>query len=209
MRLGTYYRSLLWDKIGIKANGLKVLDIGGFDGYWLAQQKAVEKYCIDINPQGKYEGVTYIKADALEIPFSSDYFDQVFAFEVIEHVSNEEKFISELYRVTKPGGQIVISTPHKDIKLFPPFLSNWVSRKWGHDRVNGYYENEIRAIMPINPIAEFIYLREPFYRFFYLPLRFIWAINCTIARLLVKVIVSLDTLFLKGVNGHIIVRISK
>ena len=67
MRLGTYYRSVMWDRLGIRANGNRVLDIVGFDGYWLSKQLAKTKVCVDINPQRKYENVTYIQTKYLPL----------------------------------------------------------------------------------------------------------------------------------------------
>ena len=209
MRLGTYYRYLIWNKIGIRANGPSVLDVGGFDGYWLSKQPAKTKICVDINPQEKYADVTYIKADALALPFPDEYFDQVFAFDIIEHVVNDRQLLQELHRVTKPNGQIIISTPHKHISIFPPFLTSWVSKKWGHYRVNGYLENELKEILPEGDAATFLYLREPFFRIFYLPLRFLWGMSNRIAKPMVRAIAYIDAIFLNGDNGHILIYITR
>lgn len=209
MRLGTYYRALMWDKLGIRASSSIVLEIGGFDGYWLSKQQAKTKVCVDINPQRKYENVTYIKTDALALPFADEYFDQVFAFDVIEHVDDDKQFLQELHRVTKPNGQIIISTPHKYIIIFPPFLTGWVSRRWGHHRVRGYLENEIRKIMPENSTIEFLHLREIFFRTSYLLLRLLWGLNKRITKPLVRVVAYLDSVFLNGKKGYIVVRLTR
>jgi len=44
-----------------------------------------------------------------EASFSSDYFDKVFSICVIEHISDYEKVIDEIYRVLKPGGVFAFS----------------------------------------------------------------------------------------------------
>jgi 2-polyprenyl-6-hydroxyphenyl methylase/3-demethylubiquinone-9 3-methyltransferase len=49
----------------------------------------------------------------LEIPFPDNTFDYVISSEVIEHVPEPYKAIHEIYRVLKPGGIMVISTPNK------------------------------------------------------------------------------------------------
>lgn len=46
------------------------------------------------------------------IPFDDDHFDVVGSFNVLEHVENPEGFIKEMVRVTKPGGNIVLSSPN-------------------------------------------------------------------------------------------------
>src|SRR5512132_4107683 len=45
-------------------------------------------------------------------PFAEDEFDEVIGNHVIEHVPDVMAFVSELYRVTRPGGRIRILTPH-------------------------------------------------------------------------------------------------
>jgi 2-polyprenyl-3-methyl-5-hydroxy-6-metoxy-1,4-benzoquinol methylase len=40
----------------------------------------------------------------------SNYFDVVTANQVIEHINNSDIFISEVYRIIKPGGYAIIST---------------------------------------------------------------------------------------------------
>jgi len=46
------------------------------------------------------------------LPFENERFDVVVATEVIEHLRNLEEFISECFRVLKPGGIILVSTPN-------------------------------------------------------------------------------------------------
>jgi SAM-dependent methyltransferase len=45
-------------------------------------------------------------------PFADDEFDEVVSHHVIEHVPDVMAFVSELHRITKPGGRIKIVTPH-------------------------------------------------------------------------------------------------
>jgi ubiquinone/menaquinone biosynthesis C-methylase UbiE len=209
MRLGSYYRNLIWMKIGIQAKGDKVLDVGGFDGYWLSKQPTKIKICADIEPKEKYGNVIYIRANALYLPFPDGYFEQVFAFDVIEHVDDERKLLQELNRVIKPDGQIVISTPHKHISIFPPFITSWISRRWGHYRVKGYLEYELRNIIPESDVVEFLLTRELFFRTFYLPLRLLWGLNGWLAKPAVKIIAYFDTIFINGENGHVVMCISR
>tara|TARA_R110002050_G_scaffold150928_2_gene277872 strand:+ start:2952 stop:3728 length:777 start_codon:yes stop_codon:yes gene_type:complete len=41
-----------------------------------------------------------------------DSFDTVVSFQVIEHIQNDKKYLEEIYRVLKPGGMALISTPN-------------------------------------------------------------------------------------------------
>ena len=199
----------MWNRLGIKANRDTVLDIGGLDGYWLSNQQAKIKICLDLDPQKSNENVSYIKANALVLPFADECFDQVFAFDVIEHIDDDDHFLKELQRVTKADGQIIISTPHKHITIFPSFLTGRVSRAWGHHRLRGYLESEIRQIMPKNSAAKFLYQREPFFRVSYLLLRLLWRFNQRLTTPLVNVIAYLDTILMKGEKGHLVVLVTR
>lgn len=46
------------------------------------------------------------------IPFPADTFDVVAARWVLEHVDSPESFLSDVYRVLRPGGAFVALTPH-------------------------------------------------------------------------------------------------
>ena len=46
------------------------------------------------------------------LPFDDDQFDVVISVEVIEHVENQFEFMRELARVTRPGGQVIVTTPN-------------------------------------------------------------------------------------------------
>jgi SAM-dependent methyltransferase len=50
-------------------------------------------------------------AEKDEIPFSDNTFDYVFIKSVIEHIANTDLFLSEICRVLKPGGKVIILTP--------------------------------------------------------------------------------------------------
>jgi SAM-dependent methyltransferase len=45
------------------------------------------------------------------VPFGDDYFDIVFSKSVIEHLSDPGKYLSEIKRILKPGGRLIIMTP--------------------------------------------------------------------------------------------------
>ena len=53
-------------------------------------------------------------------PFSDladNTFDVVISFQVIEHVKKDELFLREIYRVLKPGGKAIITTPNIKMTL--------------------------------------------------------------------------------------------
>jgi predicted SAM-dependent methyltransferase len=54
---------------------------------------------------------TSIKADISGIPIRSATFDALLCIHVLEHVQDDLRAISELWRVLKPGGWAVVSVP--------------------------------------------------------------------------------------------------
>eukprot|EP01035_Chromulina_nebulosa_P020322 gene20322-26379_t len=49
-------------------------------------------------------------SDALAMPFANNTFDLTWSMESGEHMPNKKQFVNELYRVTTPGGRIIIVT---------------------------------------------------------------------------------------------------
>lgn len=56
-----------------------------------------------------------IKMDIHDIPYIDNIFDVVFCNHVMEHVEDDIRCMSELYRVLKPGGWAIIQSPVYDI----------------------------------------------------------------------------------------------
>ncbi|MDT7889012.1 MAG: methyltransferase domain-containing protein [Desulfurococcales archaeon] len=84
-----------------------------------------EAVIVDINEsalkQASSKGFKSYKVDVARepLPFPNNYFDVVVMVEVVEHLYDPDYAISEVRRVLKPGGFIVISTPN---------LAWWVNR---------------------------------------------------------------------------------
>jgi len=213
MRLGTYYRAQILKHFNIKAYKPFVLDVGGYDGYWLSTQKAKNKYVLDLNIRENHKSIHYIKASALNMPFRTNYFDQVFAFDVLEHIeaNKEQKFLDELMRVTKKGGEIILSTPSKSIKMFPGFMTNYISHKWGHFKGNGYSKQQLNKLMAKYKNINYQISDFPafFYLIFYFPLRLCWSILPKLIMKLVDLTATYDSKRKSGNNGFYIVKIKK
>ncbi|KAL7580599.1 hypothetical protein ACA910_003718 [Epithemia clementina (nom. ined.)] len=57
-------------------------------------------------------------ADALQMPFANNSFDLVWSLESGEHMPDKPQFVSELFRVCRPGGRILLVTwTHRDLLL--------------------------------------------------------------------------------------------
>lgn len=62
---------------------------------------------------GAYDGGSWALtvSDITNMPFKDRYFDVVICSEVLEHIPDDKKALSELVRVVKPGGDLVVSVP--------------------------------------------------------------------------------------------------
>jgi len=58
-------------------------------------------------------GVSFQTEDALELSFDDSAFDCVIAMEVIEHIDDDDRFVSEALRVLRPGGTLIFTTPNR------------------------------------------------------------------------------------------------
>ena len=52
------------------------------------------------------------KVEGGRLPFADAAFDTVAVVDMLEHVPEEHAFLIELARITRPGGRLVINTPH-------------------------------------------------------------------------------------------------
>ena len=58
----------------------------------------------------RLEGTTLFQMDARKIPFE-DEFDVLGAFDVLEHIEEDDAVLREMFRATKPGGGIILTVP--------------------------------------------------------------------------------------------------
>lgn len=96
-----------------KAEG-SVLDIGSADR-WIEQfiPANATYIALDYPMTGRdlYGARPDVFADAVHLPFRNDQFDGVVCLEVLEHVADAPKVVTEIARVLRPGGRAWISMP--------------------------------------------------------------------------------------------------
>lgn len=69
--------------------------------------------------------IQFIEAAAEKLPFENNHFDLIVCNTVIEHVSDIEKAVLEMYRILKPGGFIYLEAPNY-IWPYEPHLNLWM-----------------------------------------------------------------------------------
>ena len=127
---------------------IKVLDIGcgnGVDLFYLNSiynnfQKSIFvgvdlsedniKYCNDAKNTEKVSNIHFSVGDIASLSFKDRTFDTIICSEVLEHLASQIQSISEIRRILKDGGILIITTPNrtnhflKITKLFR-FLGLW------------------------------------------------------------------------------------
>lgn len=125
---------------------------------------------LDMNPDyaeapcNQEARVQFVCGDATALPFEDHSFDAVTMFDLLEHVPDDAQAIAEAFRVLRPGGWLLISTP-LDTWRFPyyrlmrPFCPSEeeMFAEWGHVR-RGYALDELEALIgfPCRSKATFI-----------------------------------------------------
>lgn len=82
----------------------KILDVG------CGQNKYPGAVGIDSNPRTQADVIHDL--GVTPYPFAENEFDEIICRHVIEHVPDVMAFVTELHRITRPGGRIKIVTPH-------------------------------------------------------------------------------------------------
>lgn len=61
-----------------------------------------------------FSPIVDVKADILDLPFEDENFDVIFCNHVLEHITDDKKAMSELYRVMKKRGWGILQVPMKN-----------------------------------------------------------------------------------------------
>jgi SAM-dependent methyltransferase len=100
---------------------------------------------------------TFFQMDARNIPFEEE-FDVIGAFDVLEHIHEDEKVLSRMYRAVRGGGGVILTVPQH------PFL--WSRQDEQACHVRRYTSAELRsklerAEFTVTQISSFVSLLLP------------------------------------------------
>ena len=99
------------------------------------------------------------------INIEDNSFDTIVTFQVIEHINNDNLFVEEIYRILRPGGKALITTPNIEMTLTrnPWHIREYTSRQLqdltskffnkitmkgiaGNDKIKKYYEENKKSV---------------------------------------------------------------
>ena len=99
------------------------------------------------------------------INIDDNSFDTIVTFQVIEHINNDNLFVEEIYRILRPGGKALITTPNIEMTLTrnPWHIREYTSRQLqdlaakfftkitmkgiaGNDKIKKYYEENKKSV---------------------------------------------------------------
>lgn len=103
------------------------------------------------------KNINFVMKDLTKFRFKNQFFDVIICLEVIEHVSDDKKFINGLGKILKRGGKIILSFPASS------FINKIAQKSLDHHKV-GYKPKDIEYLLEENGlkiVEEYSYGRGP------------------------------------------------
>ena len=135
--------------------GLRCLDLGSDNGVvsLLLRERGGSWASGDLTPEAVASIRSLVETDvhlvdAAGLPFADASFDRVAVVDMLEHAPDEAAFARELARITRPGGRLVVNTPHLKRTLLrrARHVLGQTDEKHGHLRP-GYTEARLRELL--------------------------------------------------------------
>jgi SAM-dependent methyltransferase len=138
-------------------DNVSVLDVGCNSGEFLKRilsgRKNVTVKGVDISEDvvkiAREKGLDVALGDGESLPFPDASFDFVVLMEVLVHVHDPRKMLSEIKRVLKPGGVLLGSCPHKNLEM----------NIWDDARLHHAYYDTAQAYDLLRETFDKVYLK--------------------------------------------------
>ena len=91
----------------------------------------------------------FFRGSVTAMPFRAGELDNVVAMEILEHITDVPAALTEIKRVLKPGGVLIMSTPDNSPfwTLLWDIWSSTVGRMWHHEHLVSYNAAQWRALL--------------------------------------------------------------
>lgn len=86
------------------------------------------------------------KADVRNTPYDDNSFDKVISLGIVEHFKSPDVAISELYRITKPGGEIILMTPNSQSLGPVDRKIQQLTGKWAFGYQTEYSPSQLKSL---------------------------------------------------------------
>lgn len=132
---------LLWlylkDETDFFTKPIKVLHVAPEQAFYklFKKQKNLDYITTDL-----FSPLADVKADLCDLPFENDSFDFILCNHVLEHITDDTKAMSELYRVMKKGGTGIFQVP-QDYTLVTTFEDDSITDPKERTRIFGQYDH--------------------------------------------------------------------
>ncbi|MGD9483336.1 class I SAM-dependent methyltransferase [Streptomyces sp. TRM70308] len=123
----------------VPLRGRTVLDVGGGSGHFSEEfrRRGAQALLLEPDPRELFargeRPPGAVLADGYLLPVADAVADVTFSSNVLEHVADPRTFLSELVRVTRPGGLLYVA------------FTNWYSPWGGHETAPWHYLGHERA----------------------------------------------------------------
>ena len=110
--------NMLREAAGERLTGYVLVDGSGV-GTYLSRLVPISGVAVGLDielprvQESRQSSPNVLNAAGEQLPFPANQFDIVFSHEVLEHVNDDRMAISEMVRVLKPGGRIVLFCPSR------------------------------------------------------------------------------------------------
>lgn len=130
------------------ATGKRVLDYGCGTGYGSLMISDIAKHvtAVDLSKDAVDFARQHYSANNLDFKniseLTTEKFDVITSFQVIEHVPDNKKYIEKLKSLLNPGGYLLLSTPDKIIRLF-----NYIQKPWNAFHLKEYSYDSLNDLL--------------------------------------------------------------
>ena len=119
--------SAAYDYIKPLVTGKAVLDLGCNTGYGSHTLSGSASRIVGVDVSSgaistakeRYPEQEFLQTDGQKLPFEENSFDTTVSCQVIEHIVDYQRYISEIKRVLKPTGVVHFTTPNSRLRLDP------------------------------------------------------------------------------------------